>query len=231
MKGIRPPDTDRHQPLEQFIATADFSPYAVILLVGPLRHKSSLKIPVIARNLSTPLFYIQSRGFYSQFSLQLPEVFPIIETHPDPASMEDVRLLKPWPELLEFMKEKTEGLEQQSAHDHGHVPYLLLLLYYLEQWKATHEGRCPENYKEKSAFRELVKSGARTDNAEGGEENYDEAVAAVLKSLNPPAIPSGLREVFDDENCKSPKEEVGSIDCHSALRGEPDRSTSPPAFG
>ena len=47
-------------------------------------------------------------------------------------------------------------------------------------------------------------TGARTSNPEGGEDNYDEAAAAVLKSLNPPSISSGLREVFESEDCKNP---------------------------
>ena len=54
----------------------------------------------------------------------------------------------------------------------------------------------------------MVQGGARKDNPEGGEENYDEAVASVLKSLNPPAISSGLRDVFEADDCKLLKPEV-----------------------
>jgi amyloid beta precursor protein binding protein 1 len=65
---------------------------------------------------------------------------------------------------------------------------------YLEKWKASHEGATPKTYAEKKEFGRLVKSGARTSNAEGGEENYDEAEAAVLKSLNPPGILSSAMD-------------------------------------
>ncbi len=34
-------------------------------------------------------------------------------------------------------------------------------------------------------------------NAEGGEENFDEAVSAVLKTVTPPSLPSGAKEVFE----------------------------------
>ena len=145
-----------------------------------------------------PLFYIHSTGFYSQFLIQLPRDFPLVDTHPDPLSTQDLRLLNPWPELIEFVRAKTSNLAALSAHDHGHIPYLLLLLHYLEEWKASHDGKPPENYKEKSAFRDVVRAGARSENPEGGEENFDEAVAAVLKSLNPSSISSGLRAVFDE---------------------------------
>ena len=106
------------------------------------------------------------------------------------------------------MHAKTNNLETLSDHEHGHIPYLLLLLHYLEEWRASHDGKAPENYKEKSGFRDLVRSGERKSNPEGGEENYDEAAGAVLKSLNPPSISSGLREIFEDEECKNPKSSV-----------------------
>lgn len=132
-----------------------------------------------------------------------------METHPDPETTQDLRLLRPWDDLVAYMKSKTKELETMSDHEHGHVPYLLLLLHYLEQWKSEH-GQYPENYADKRKFRELVQADARTSNPEGGEENYDEAVAAVLKSLNPPQVPSGLREIFQEPDCKAPTTQVST---------------------
>lgn len=134
--------------------------------------------------------------------MQLPAQFPIVDTHPDPTSTQDLRLLNPWPELLTLTREKTADLDLQSDHDHGHVPYLLLLLHYLNIWKASRKGEAPANYSEKKEFKAVVEAAARRNNSEGGEENFDEAAAAVLKSLNPPSISSGLREVFEAEDCK-----------------------------
>jgi amyloid beta precursor protein binding protein 1 len=83
-------------------------------------------------------------------------------------------------------------------HDHGHIPYVALLLHYLDEWRKTSPNHTnPGTFKEKTAFRDLIRSGARTSNAEGGEENYDEAAAAVLKSITPPAIGSGCREMLE----------------------------------
>lgn len=137
--------------------------------------------------------------------MQLPAQFPIVDTHPDPASTQDLRLLNPWPDLLEFLAEKTRDLDLLSDHDHGHVPYLLILLHFLNIWKASHNGQVPANYAEKKEFKALVERGARTKNSEGGEENFDEAAAAVLKSLNPPSISSGLREVFEADDSQNLK--------------------------
>lgn len=100
------------------------------------------------------------------------------------------------------MEVKTADLEALSDHDHGHVPYLLLLLRFLEDWKKSHNGNPPSDYKEKKEFKGLIESKARTKNAEGGEENFDEAAAAVLKSLNRPSLPSGLSQIFEQSKTR-----------------------------
>jgi len=190
------------QSIKDFVQDpVDFTHYTLILLIG--RSQEARDVYECATHYSIPLFYIHSIGFYSQFSIQLPPQFPIVDSHPDPASTQDLRLLNPWPELVDFTKQKTKDLDSLHDHDHGHIPYLLLLLHFLEEWKASHDGKAPANYSEKKELKSLVEAGARTSNAEGGEENFDEAAAAVLKSLNPPTVPSGLREVFDSEDCKT----------------------------
>jgi amyloid beta precursor protein binding protein 1 len=201
---------DPCQSIEEFLAEPEkLKQYSLILVTSPSKILGGLTEAVTdARSHSIPLFYIHSNGFYSQFSVQLPEEFPIVDTHPDPASTQDLRLLTPWPELYAFVRAKVNNLEKLSDHDHGHVPYLVLLLHYLELWKASHDGKYPKSYAQKSEFRSMVRSGARTNNSEGGEENFDEAVGAVLKSLNPPSISSGLREVFEAPSCKNPTVDV-----------------------
>lgn len=159
-----------------------------------------------ARELGIPVIYTRSVGFYSAFSLQLPSEFPIVETHPDPDSTQDLRLLNPWPELA-AAGARLSNLDSLDDHQHGHVPYILLLLHYLEKWKSAHGGNVPSNYKEKTEFREMVRAGARTNNAEGGEENFDEAVGAVLKSINPFSLRSSIREIFEMGQCVNLKQD------------------------
>jgi hypothetical protein len=148
-----------------------------------------------------PLFYIHSLGFYSHFSVCLPPSYPVVETHPDPTTTTELRLTNPWPELLALAKEKTSGLKEMNDHDHGHVPYVLLLLHYLEVWKQQNSGRVPSTYREKQEFRKLVEKNARADNAEGGEENFEEAAKAVLKSLNPVTLGRNVQAIFQAEEC------------------------------
>ncbi|KAF4633540.1 hypothetical protein G7Y89_g4575 [Cudoniella acicularis] len=170
--------------------------FTLILYTLPIETKTLAFVRKYTDENKTPLISIHSAGFYSYFRLHLPGTFPIVDAHPDPTATTDLRLLTPWAELSEFATDLTKDLENQSAHDHGHVPYIALLLYYLSKWKEAH-GALPSTYKDKRAFRDTVTAGMRTDIPEGGEENFEEAVAAVLKAISLPSLSSSVREVFD----------------------------------
>ncbi|KAI9667824.1 MAG: hypothetical protein M1821_000643 [Bathelium mastoideum] len=184
------------QPLEAFIDQCfTRGAFTHVIVVAPMYLDMLASISSRADGWKIPLFYIHCFGFYSQLSLQLPPKFPIVDTHPDPETTTDLRLMWPFKELREYAASKTKDLESMNDHDHGHVPYVLLLLHYLSIWKSQHNGKPPQTYKEKTEFRELVRSGTRRDNPEGGEENFDEAVGAVLKSLNTSVPGPALTEV------------------------------------
>jgi amyloid beta precursor protein binding protein 1 len=179
------------EPLETWAVKKDaLAPYTLVLIAAPLDHALFAHLETHIRAHQIPTFYLHSLGFYSHFSLYLPAAFPIVDTHPDPTAITDLRLLQPWPALSEFAKQKTENMDKMNGEEFAHIPYVCLLLHYLEEWKAKHDGKVPQTYKEKTAFRDFVRSGS------GTEENFDEACAAVLKSLNPPSIPSAVREIL-----------------------------------
>ena len=223
----------RFLPLTAFQSTTDFlsnttlSDYTLVLVIAPVSSQILLQLSNKAWEARIPLVYIHSVGFYAHFSIQLTASFPIVDTHPDPTSTQDLRLLAPWEELLEHATAQTKDLERLSDHDHGHIPYLLLLLHYLDVWQNQHDGNYPQTYNEKDALRSMVREAARRDNPERGEENYDEAVGAVLKSLNPPSIPSGLKEIFAEAECQNPQPTVSYYNPGSGLA----KSCSPQTFG
>ena len=214
----RPPPTHNvEKPIESCLEKSNFlEPYTLIVLTSPISSSTLHTISNYSQAHRIPLFYTHSLGFYSHISISLPVTFPIVETHPEITSAIDLRLLNPWPELSSLAEEKTKNLDDLSNHEHGHVPYVLLLLRYVETWKATHDGKPPQNYKEKSEFRELVRKGARVDEQGGGEENYDEAIGAVLKGLNPSTVSSGVREVFEAKECKELTKEVSMLNTYYA---------------
>lgn len=167
------------------------------MYTNPIRPADLAIIQAYGKQHKTPVVLVHSAGFYSYFRILLPGAFPIVDTHPDETATTDLRLLTPWPELVEFAKELTRDIDSLDNHVHGHLPFVVILLHYLDEWRATHDGAYPLKYAEKIAFRNLVQSKMRTDNPEGGEENFEEAVAAVLRAVQPTSLPSGIREVFD----------------------------------
>lgn len=172
----------------------------MIMYTFPIRPDDLALLEAYGRKHKTPLVAIHSAGFYSYFRVSLPGAFPIVDTHPDETATTDLRLLAPWPELAQWARGLTGGavgIESLDAHQHGHLPFVAILLHYLEEWRETHGGANPSTYAEKTAFRRLVQDATRRDNPEGGEENFDEAVAAVLKTVAPSTLPSSLREVFE----------------------------------
>ncbi|KAJ5195824.1 hypothetical protein N7449_006303 [Penicillium cf. viridicatum] len=199
------PDVEGNYSLkrvEELLIDPDFLPqHKLVIISGPMRRSTLVPLIQEAKQLGIPVLYLHSVGFLSTFSVQLPAEFPIVETHPDPESTQDLRLLNPWPGLVTAAA-NLDNLDTLDDHQHGHVPYILLLLHFLEQWKQSHEGNAPSNYKEKTEFREFVRSQTRTSNPEGGEENFDEAVAAVLKTISPFSLRSSIREIFEMDQCQ-----------------------------
>ena len=208
-KGKNYSHTDPLQPYETFVANDEnLSSYSFIILTLPISLDVQRVVSEFSTSSATPVFYLHCLGFYSHFTAQLPKAFPIVDTHPDPTSTTDLRLLEPWPEISHFAQEKMKSLDSMDDEEHGHIPYVIILLHYLEEWKASHKGQPPATYKEKSEFREMVRGAARTKNAEGGEENFEEAVAAVLKTVNFHTAGSAVKDVFNADECQRISEDV-----------------------
>ncbi|KAK3294730.1 uncharacterized protein B0H64DRAFT_193873 [Chaetomium fimeti] len=183
--------------------------FTVIMYTHPIRPEQLSRLEAYGQQHKTPLVAIHSAGFYSYFQINLPGAFPIVDTHPDETATTDLRLLNPWPELVAFAEELTKDIDGLDNFEHGHLPYVVILLHYLEQWKAAHDGKYPTAFKEKAEFRKIVQAAARTNNPEGGEENFEEAAAAVVKTVVLPSLPSGLKEVFEYEHTDPAEQRSG----------------------
>lgn len=179
------------------------APFTTILYTFPINPDHLGVLEACGRENQTPLIAVHSVGYYSYFNVTYPGPFPIVETHPETTATTDLRLLDPWEELSDFAAEMTKNIDTLDNHEHGHLPFVVILLHYLQEWKASHGNAPPKTYAEKVAFRKIVTEAARTDSPEGGEENFDEAVAAVLKTILPPSLPSDVREVFEHEHTES----------------------------
>ncbi|KAH7171533.1 hypothetical protein EDB81DRAFT_837981 [Dactylonectria macrodidyma] len=181
--------------LHQLLTTSPL--FTIILYALPLPEDQTKLLHAYARQHQTPIIAVHSIGFYSYFKTTLPGSFPVVDTHPEETATTDLRLLTPWPELVDFAKDMTRNIDTLDNHEHGHLPLVVILLHHLDQWQQGHGGVYPTSYADKTAFRKTVSDAMRKDNPEGGEENFEEAVAAVMKHVTFPSIPSSLQQVFD----------------------------------
>ncbi|KAJ8120293.1 hypothetical protein ONZ43_g2961 [Nemania bipapillata] len=174
--------------------------FTLIMYTNPTLPDDLATIEAYASQHQTPVVCIHSAGFYSYFRFSLHGTFPIVDTHPEVEKTTDLRLLQPWPELSEFAKRMVEGIDTLEDHEHGHLPYLVILLHFLDQWRQSHDGKNPTTPKEKKEFGKLVLGGSRTNNPEGGEENFQEAINAINKNIKVPELEPGLEEVFNHQD-------------------------------
>lgn len=221
--------TDHDQPhldLRDLFDSSDA--FTVILYTLPLKADQIDLITAYTREHRIPLIAVHSVGFYSYFSTRLPGTLPVVETHPEEAANADLRLLSPWPELAAFATDMTRDIDSLDDHDHGHLPLVVILLHYLSVWRKSHGDANPTSYKDKLAFRALVAEAMRKNNAEGGEENFEEAAAAVMKLVTSHPLPSSLRQVFDHRE----QLEVSTCARVGVLRADPlVRTTASPVSG
>ncbi|OTB08886.1 hypothetical protein M426DRAFT_51767 [Hypoxylon sp. CI-4A] len=191
------PKTEHSLDLRGILETSPI--FTLIIYSHPIRKESLSVIESYASQHKTPLVSIHSAGFYSYFRINLPGTFPIVDTHPAAEKTTDLRLLNPWPELAEFSQSMTKNIDTLEDHEHEFLPYVVILLHYLEEWRQTHNGQNPISYDDKTAFSKFIRGKARTNNAEGGEENFQEAAIAINKNIKAPELEPGVQELFNHQ--------------------------------
>ncbi|MCJ8747172.1 hypothetical protein PDJAM_G00150410 [Pangasius djambal] len=110
--------------------------------------------------------------WYSEHDFQLPKNYKekeafrqlirdVVESHPDSA-LEDLRLDTPFSELRNYIN--SYDLDSMDKKDHSHTPWIIIIAKYLEKWYSEHDFQLPKNYKEKEAFRQLIRDASCMDN-------------------------------------------------------------------
>lgn len=170
-----------------------------VVIATDLPERTLLDLAAVLWRNSIPLLVCRCYGFLGYMRLAIKE-HTVIESHPDNAH-DDLRLDRPFPSFVEFAK--SFDLSAMTKQDHMHTPYLILLHKYLEEWRKEHDGEMPKNYKEKTAFKDIIRQGI-LKNEHGVpemEENFDEAIKAVNVSLTKTRIPSQVQDILNDPAC------------------------------
>ncbi|KAI9480556.1 MAG: NEDD8-activating enzyme E1 regulatory subunit-like protein [Benjaminiella poitrasii] len=170
-----------------------FEPFTIIITIN-LTDNHLTTLASFCHNSSKTLIAGESKGLVGYFSIQAPE-HRIIETHPE--NITDLRLNCPFQQLSDYVA--TFDLDSLDQTDHSQVPFVVILLKYVELWKSEHEGQSPQTYQQRQEFIKLLRADMRTPE----EENFEEAISNVWRLASTTSIPSELRRLFEDSSCQN----------------------------
>lgn len=164
---------------------------------------------------SIPLLIVKSYGLIGSVRVQTP-YHPIIESKPD-NTKPDLRLAfanVDFPELYQLATKvnlKTEGEGEAGGLDskqHSHVPYVIILLQALDQWRSSSEHgnangngndkKLPKTLEEKNAFKKIVKSMSTNWGHELNFIEADENAYLAYTTLEIPWEVEGLLDSVED---------------------------------
>lgn len=173
------------------------------LVVATQLEEESLKLLGEAcANSNVPLVVARTYGLMGHVRLYLRE-HCVVESKPSPEPQPDLRIANPFPELTALAA--SIDLEALPYHEYKHVPYVLILVKLMEEWRRRHDGAAPSTTPEKEEFRRSVK--AMSKKGWGDEENLVEAFANAYLAYVPRRIPDELQTWMLDaraEECATP---------------------------
>ncbi|KAM6981339.1 NEDD8-activating enzyme E1 regulatory subunit [Aplochiton taeniatus] len=172
------------------------------LVIGvSLPESTSLRLGSVLWSANVPFLVCRTYGLIGYMRLAVRE-HTVVESHPDNA-LEDLRLDQPFEELKTHIQ--AYDLDSMGKKDHSHTPWIIIVAKHLEKWLAEHNCQPPKNYKEKEAFRQLIREGIlkKENGVSEDEENFEEAVKNVNTALNPTKIPSAMEDFFNCEQCNN----------------------------
>jgi len=106
-----------------------------------------------------------------------------------------------FPELAEFVKGMVDGMPDMDQQQHGHVPYVAILMDALSNWMSSHYGSAPSTFAEKDQFRAAVKGMSKDWNMEVNfQEGVREAYTAYTECKG---VPEHVRELMEREEVKN----------------------------
>ncbi|KAJ3512655.1 hypothetical protein NLJ89_g3399 [Agrocybe chaxingu] len=141
------------------------------------------------------LAIVRSSGFLAEFYIQYHEhtgesFICVIESHPETA--QSLQIDKPFPALLR--DSLALDFENMDVTDHGHIPYVYILVRVLEDWKKAHNGSPPSTYAERQEFKKLILAMRKKSD----EENFEEAESQAYRAWTATTVPSEIRDLFSD---------------------------------
>ena len=201
---------------------AEFFEQFTLVVATQLREKEAMALDKVCRGFGVKALFVRSHGMVGVLRASVRE-HCIIESKPDHLP-HDLRLSNPWPELSAFAESFRigDGAKEYDLYEHmddmtfKHVPYVVLLLHMLEQWKRTHDGEAPCT----SADLRELKANIRAMLRKGDEENIREAVAAAHRLISPKPSSSSSSSSSPSSAATVPSEVAAVLNDPAARLGD-----------
>lgn len=171
--------------------------FDVVVVTGRITQNALDKIEAVLWERNIPLLRVLTCGFYGALRIARYES-TIFETH-NPSPTFDLRIDCPWPELSAYVE--SFDLEELDDTEHAHVPYIVIYIKALEQWRVANNKlnstQLPRTYAEKTDFRQnFIERMARDM---GLEANFIEASQAIHRALQQTNVPTAILSLFSRE--------------------------------
>ncbi|KZT64805.1 hypothetical protein DAEQUDRAFT_717458 [Daedalea quercina L-15889] len=135
-----------------------------------------------------PLMVVRSAGFLAEFFIQYHEQC-VAQPHTD-ENVPSLRIVRPFPALTKWASEL--DLDSLDPTEHGHVPFVIILVKAVGEWKDSHDGKLPSTMPERKEFKEHVVAMRKKID----EENFDEAEAQAWRIWSDPPVPNAVQSLL-----------------------------------
>jgi amyloid beta precursor protein binding protein 1 len=143
----------------------------LLVIASDLEPQVLERLSEVCASQQIPMVAVQSYGLIGVVRLQLTQPTALLDPKPTNAPP-DLRLKTSFPGLDKMAN--SIDMQALENHQHGHVPYPILLLLALNEWKQQQShGKVPSTFAEKQEFKALIKSKSRDYDKE---LNFREAV-------------------------------------------------------
>ncbi|KAI8973167.1 hypothetical protein BD414DRAFT_499348 [Trametes punicea] len=134
-----------------------------------------------------PLVTVRSAGFLAEFHIQYHE-HCVSQSHSETAP--SLRITRPFPSLLEWAR--SLDLQNMDPTAHSHIPFVVILVRVVDEWRKSHGGSLPKTAAEKKEFKDKIgRLKIKLD-----EENFEEAEAQAWRVWSEPAVPSDVQALY-----------------------------------
>jgi len=194
------PDVKGHavckDPREVIAKDPAFFSKFTLILATQMDEQTLMALGEICSKANVPLVVARTYGLMGHIRLFSKE-HHVIELKPSPEPAPDLRVNNPFP-ALQALADSID-LAKLDGFEFKHVPFLLILIKLMDEWKRTHEGKVPQNYAQKEEFKKTIRSIARLP--WGEEENLSEAVNSAFQAFAPYRIRDEVQDTLRDSKC------------------------------